>query len=192
MRSREDPQNASSISYKPLPLKTFACPSPQSNESFPFGFTIPITTGPSLATQSCISQSPCACFSTLSHHLCTLQATYSTTEHAQALGTLLIQPQQILPSIRSLSKCQICLRNTQTLFLVNMILSRLLKWTHASICTWETRCISAEIRLGKFHGSTSMGMIVTRLLIRAYLAEFDKVVEVFFHLLCTICGRKSV
>ncbi|KAJ5535142.1 hypothetical protein N7527_001396 [Penicillium freii] len=59
-----------------------------------------------------------------------------------------------------------------------MILSRLLKWTHASICTCETRCISAEIRLGNFHGSTGMGIIVTRLLIRAYSAEFDKVVEV--------------
>ncbi|KAJ5407143.1 hypothetical protein N7465_008427 [Penicillium sp. CMV-2018d] len=168
MRLREDPQNASSISYKPLPLETFACPSPQSNESSPFGFTMPITTGSSLTAQSCISKSPCACFSTLSHHLCILQATYSTTEHSQALDTLLIQSQQILPSIRSLSKCQTCLRDTQTLFL-----------THASICTCETRCISAEIRLGKFHGSTGMGIMVTRLLIRAYLAEFDKVVEVF-------------
>lgn len=191
MRSREDPQNASSMSYKPLPLETFTCPSPQSNESSPFSFTIPITTGPSLATRSLTSQIPCACFSTLSHHLCTLQATYSTSEHAQALDTLLIQSQHILPSIRSLSKCQTCLQDTQTLFLVNMVLSRLLKWTHASICTCETHCVSAEIRLGKFHGSTGMGMMVTRLLIRAYLAEFDKVVEVFGGMVSRIGFRED-
>ncbi|KGO62213.1 hypothetical protein PEX2_012490 [Penicillium expansum] len=101
MRSREDPQNSSSTSYKPVPSGTFTCPSPQSNESSPFSFTIPITTGPSLNTQSYISQKTCSCFSTLSHHLCTLQATSSTPENSQALDTLLIQSQKILPSIRN-------------------------------------------------------------------------------------------
>ncbi|CAI7591076.1 unnamed protein product [Penicillium bialowiezense] len=177
--ARDDPHPTASTLYRPSSFDAFGCQSPQSTDPSSFAFNLPLFAQPSLRPEPRPSQSPCACFQTLSHHLCTLQATCSTTEHSQALDTLLIHSQRILPSIRTLSACQTCRRDTQALFLVNMILARLLKWTHASICTCETRCVSADIRLGKYQAPGVMGVMVTRLLIQAYLAEFEKAVLMF-------------
>ncbi|KAJ5366990.1 hypothetical protein N7541_000931 [Penicillium brevicompactum] len=175
----DDPHPTSSTLYRPLSFDSSACRSSRLAEPSSFGFNLPLFTQQSVRPESRPCQSPCTCFPTLSHHLCTLQATSSTTEHSQALDTLLIHSQRILPSIRTLATCQRCRRDTQTLFLVNMILARLLKWTHASICTCETRCVSADIRLGKYQAPGGMGLMVTRLLIQAYLAEFEKAVQMF-------------
>ncbi|KAL4949382.1 hypothetical protein BDW69DRAFT_188380 [Aspergillus filifer] len=123
---------------------------------------------------------PCLCFSTLSNHLCTLQALSSTPDYqSQALDALLVQSQPIILSVEKLFKCQGCTQDTHVLFLVNMILSRLLKWTAGSVCAWETRRSSAEIRLGKYLASAEISVTVTQMLLQRFLSDFEKIVGVF-------------
>ncbi|KAF3388835.1 C6 finger domain transcription factor gliZ [Penicillium rolfsii] len=122
----------------------------------------------------------CLCFSTLSNHLCTLQALSSTSDyHSQALDALLVQSQRLIPSIEKLFKCQSCTQEPHALFLVNMILSRLLKWTGVSICAWETRHISAEIRLGRYLASAEIGITVTQMLLQKFLSDFKNIIVLF-------------
>lgn len=71
------------------------------------------------------------------------------------------------------------MRDPQALFLVNMVLARLLKWSHVSICAYGKRCISAEVRLGKYQISGDFGTTVARMLIQTHLADLKATVHAF-------------
>ncbi|KAJ5904226.1 hypothetical protein N7504_006609 [Penicillium tannophilum] len=133
----------------------------------------------SLLGSSCYHFPSGGCFSTLSNHLCTLQAIPQTSEQARAIDILLMQSQRIIPSMRSLFKCHHCMRDPQALFLVNMVLARLLKWSRVSICTYEKRSISAEVRLGKYQVSGDFGTTVAKMLIKTHLADLKATVHAF-------------
>lgn len=71
------------------------------------------------------------------------------------------------------------MRDPQALFLVNMVLARLLKWSRVSICAYEKRSISAEVRLGKYQISGDFGTTVARMLIKTHLADLKATVYAF-------------
>ena len=83
------------------------------------------------------------------------------------------------------------MRDTQVLFLVNMVLARLMKWAHISVCVCEARCIAADIRLGKYHASAEVGVTVTRMLFQMLLADFEKIVTLFGNTI-SHSGREEV
>ena len=128
---------------------------------------------------SSYNRSVCSCLSDLTTHLCALQSLSPSSDHAPGLDALLVQSQQIMPSIKNVFICQPCMRDTQVLLLVNMVLARLMKWAHISVCVCEARCIAADIRLGKYHASAEVGVTVTRMLFQMLLADFEKIVTLF-------------
>ncbi|KAJ5894541.1 hypothetical protein N7495_006232 [Penicillium taxi] len=135
--------------------------------------------GPSSSKSSCHRSTSDGCFATLSKHLCTLQAIPQSSEQATAIDILLIQSQGIIPSMRSIFKCHHCMRDPQALFLVNMVLARLLKWSNFSICAYGKRFISAEVRLGKYQISGDFGTTVARMLVQTHLADIKAAILEF-------------
>jgi hypothetical protein len=142
---------------------------------------LPAHSGSSLLNTSCSNSSSCTCFSTLSNHLCALQVTSPTSRQTRAIDILLIQSQRIIPSITSLFDCQYCMKETQSLFLVSMILSRLLRWSQVSIHAHGSRCVPAQVHLGRYHTSSEFGATVTRMLIQTHCMCLKTTVEAFQH-----------
>lgn len=83
------------------------------------------------------------------------------------------------------------MRDPQALFLINMILSRLLKWSRVSLCAYGKRCISAEVRLGKYHISGDFGTTVARMLIQTHLADLKTTVNAFAGMVSQIGHGKA-
>ncbi|KAI9149060.1 C6 finger domain transcription factor [Paramyrothecium foliicola] len=133
----------------------------------------------SLDLRYATSTAPCDCFATISKHLCALQATSAAPKQARDIDALLIQAQLVTPSIRTLFECHQCVGDTQGLLLANMVLCRLLKWTHNSILLHGSRFIPAQVRLGKYVGSKELGTAVTKLLVRTHWKALKGIVDGF-------------